>query len=825
MGTFLETFFCRYLKFANKHRIAVSAVFVLVFVCAFYLASGLELRGSLKELLPQKSPSVAQLDRMLERVGGISVLTVAVEGPNADANAKFVDDLTASIEAMPQGEIRYVVANVREIRKFYEENVLRYIGKADLEILYNRLKRIVDYEKLKRTPLFFDLGLEEPPLTLKTDDIRERNQNNMKMPLAVTGDHYGGEEGRFLIMMVRPQGAAIQIEQARGLIFQIKNLVAKLNPSSYDEDMRVGYCGNVVTTVEEYDTLKFDMISTAGLCIFLVAASIVLYFLRIRIVAFLGITLLFGITLTFAVTRLAIGYLNTQTAFLASIIIGTGINYGIILIGRYLEERKQGDEPRHAMEHALANTALPTFLAAATTAIAFVILMIARVRGLSQFGFIGSIGVMFCWLFTMFLLPLMVVMSESVLRLFKKLSTPKRTSAIAPAMDRFLYHFPLGIIVFSLVTAIISAVLVWRFIPHSIEYDFSKLRNRASTVEGTEALEKRVAKLWIGSMTPAVVMLDKPEDGPIACEAVARQNALYPPSERMVDNCYSVYDLLPKDQSGKAAILARFDRLLNESWIGAVSGELGQQLVKIKRSLKAQELTISDLPQDLVRNFTDLKGEVGTFAYINPRSGKPLSDGRNLMRFADTIQDIKMPDGRVLHATGESLIFADLIKIVKREAPILTLAAFLAVSIFVMFFVRKMGEGYVIIVALIWAVLVMMAAMALLNIRINFFNFIALPLTFGVGVDYALNVAIRFHKDRKKRVLDILRHTGGAVFLCSLTTTIGYFVLTRSNNQAVAQFGLMAIIGEFTSIFAAIFLVPALIIVGRRRKGHILEDK
>lgn len=826
MGARLESFFSRYLHLANRHRLLYGVCVVVLLGGALYLASGLELRSSLKELLPQHSPSVMHLDRMLDRVGGISVLTIAIESPNVEANMRFVDDLNAKLQKLPKSEVRYVIAKVDAIRQFYEENMLHYISVPDLERLYGRVKRLVDYEKFKRTPLFLDLGAEEPPISLGLEGIKDRNAKNMQMPLAVYKDYYGGEEGRFLIVMVRPQGASLAVDDARRLIRRVRGVVAELRPGSYDPDMRIGYCGNVVSTVEEYDTLKDDMVSTFALCVFLVACAIILYFLRLRIVVFLGMTLLFGITFTFAVTRLTIGYLNAQTAFLASIILGTGINYGVILMGRYLEERKgSGHPPRLAMERALARSAVPTFLAAATTALAFSILTIARVRGLSQFGFIGSIGVMFCWLSTMFFLPIMVVVSERVRGLFRRLQPPKRKSALFPEMDRMLGHSSVGIVVLSAVVAIVAGVLAWHFIPNSIEYDFSKLRNRSSAISGTEALERRVSKLWIGSMTPAVVLLDEPEQGPIVCKAVMRQNAQRPPADRMVDGCVTVFDLLPSDQEEKAPILARFDTLLDERWLDQVEGAVGEQLRRMKPSLKKRTLTIEDLPPELVRNFTDLDGNVGTFAFINPRSGMPLSDGRNLIRFADTVRDIRLPSGEVVHATGASLIFSDLVKIVKEEAPVLTLASFLAVSIFVLVIIRRMSEGYVISVALVWVVLVMIGTMAIFGIRINFFNFIALPLTFGVGVDYAINVAMRFHEKTPRRTVDIIRHTGGAVALCSTTTIIGYFVLTRSANQAVAQFGQMTIIGEFASIFSAMLLVPAVILVGRRIKKQLADGK
>jgi len=826
MHSFLEKIARGYVGFVSRHKAAFTVLVLLVFASSFYLASGLKLRSSLKELLPENSQSVVELDRMLARVGGTSVLTVAIESPDADANMRFVDDLEKKLDELPKDEVRYVMAKVDEIREFYEDNMLHYIDYDDLVKLYSRIKRLVDYEKFKRTPFFLELGGEEPPLSLRYDDIEERNRDNVKMPLAVYKDYYGGEDGRFLIVMIRPQGTAIAIDKARALIGRVKGIVGGLDPRSYAAEMKVGYCGNLVTTVEEYDTLKKDMFSTAALCIFLVCGVIAIYFLRIRIVAFLGATLLIGITFTFAITRLAIGYLNAQTAFLASIIIGTGINYGIILMGRYLEERKGGARPRPAMEHALANSAIPTFLAAATTAVSFSILMIAGVRGFSQFGFIGSIGVILCWISTMLFLPLMVLISERVLSLFRRLSEPKRKSALFPEMDRALSHSPTVIVIAFAVISVVAAVVVYRYIPNSIEYDFSKLRNRISAVEGTEALERRVAKLWVGSMTPAVVLLNQAEDGPVVCEAVMRQNGQMPPAERMVDSCVNVYDLLPKDQERKAGILKRYERLLSESWVNQVSGRLGRQIAAMKKSLGKLYIGIEDLPKDLVRNFEDLDGNVGTFAFINPRSGMPLTNGRNLIRFANTITDIELPDGSVVHATGESLIFSDLIKIVKREAPILVLASFLAVSFFVLIIVRRMSESYVIIISLVWVVLVMVGAMAVFGIKVNFFNFIALPLTFGVGVDYAINIAMRFHEKQRSRTYDILRHTGGAVALCASTTIIGYSVLTRSTNQAVAQFGVMAVIGEVACILSAMLLVPAVIILSLRlKKKRALRKK
>ena len=107
----------------------------------------------------------------------------------------------------------------------------------------------------------------------------------------------------------------------------------------------------------------------------------------------------------------------------------------------------------------------------------------------------------------------------------------------------------------------------------------------------------------------------------------------------------------------------------------------------------------------------------------------------------------------------------------------------------------------------------MAGALALFDIKLNYFNFIAIPITFGIGIDYAVNMFQRYRLEGKGSILDVMKTTGGAVTLCSITTIIGYFTLVIANNQALVSFGLVALIGEFTTLFAALLFLPATIIL------------
>jgi predicted RND superfamily exporter protein len=95
--------------------------------------------------------------------------------------------------------------------------------------------------------------------------------------------------------------------------------------------------------------------------------------------------------------------------------------------------------------------------------------------------------------------------------------------------------------------------------------------------------------------------------------------------------------------------------------------------------------------------------------------------------------------------------------------------------------------------------------------KINFLNFIAFPITFGIGVDYGVNIFQRYRQEGRGSISKVLRQTGGAVGLCSLTTVIGYGSLLIAQSQAFVSFGVLAVLGELTCFTAAIIALPALL--------------
>lgn len=166
-------------------------------------------------------------------------------------------------------------------------------------------------------------------------------------------------------------------------------------------------------------------------------------------------------------------------------------------------------------------------------------------------------------------------------------------------------------------------------------------------------------------------------------------------------------------------------------------------------------------------------------------------------------------------------ILSEMIKSMERDGPLATAASFLAVVIVVLVATHTVRGAAAVLMVLVMSVLWMMGGAALFGMRLNFLNFIALPITFGIGCEYPFNVY-----DRSRllggAVSAAVKRVGGAVALCSYTTAIGYASLLFSDQQALQSFGHLAVSGELACVAGALLVLPALLHVlePRRRPGE-----
>jgi hypothetical protein len=529
---------------------------------------------------------------------------------------------------------------------------------------------------------------------------------------------------------------------------------------------------------------------------------------------------LVAVVLALAFAQLSFGGLNTATGFLGAIILGNGINYAIVQMARYEEERRRGVAVVAALRTAIVGTWRGTGLAALAAAVAYGSLVLTDFRGFNQFGYIGAAGMLLAWLATLLVLPpLWILFDRRGLGATKP--GPGGFAAFAP-LGRFVVAHPRPVLATGIAVTLVAALPLGRFARDPFEYDFDKLRNQAAKRSDAERLSERLDPIFGRSLSPGFVLADDPAQmDEIKQKLVARDRVF-----GVLGTIKTVSDYLPGsagEQARRLVVIAAIRRLIDDN-IDFLDGDERARFAALRPPDDLRALGPRDLPASVRRLYTEADGTIGRVAAWFPREDLDIWNGRVLHRIAATVGDLTLDDGTRVRSSGRAVVFAAIIDAVVHDGPIITAASFAAVLLLVAIVARGRG-AWLIVGSLLIGTVWMAGAVAAAGVRINFLNFIALPITFGIATDYSANLYLRYRQEGRARLPQVIASTGGAVALCSMTTIIGYGALLLADTQGLRSFGAAAILGEVACLTTALVLMPAVIaIVDGQVDTHVDTD-
>ena len=233
------------------------------------------------------------------------------------------------------------------------------------------------------------------------------------------------------------------------------------------------------------------------------------------------------------------------------------------------------------------------------------------------------------------------------------------------------------------------------------------------------------------------------------------------------------------------------------------------------------EVTLEELPRTFTLGLRERDGRAGDIVLVYPDMGSDWWNGHAIAGFVGGLRDVARRSalgGRPPRVAGSIALSADLAHAIMVDGALACAVAFAGVVTVVVLLLRFRRATLYVVSALLIGLLWLAGATHLLGIRINFGNFIAFPITLGIGVDYAVNVVLRYEMDGERDVLAAVRSTGAAVALCSLTTIIGYSSLLMAQNRALYLFGLLAVFGEIACLSVALAGLPAFVLLRQRRR-------
>ncbi len=784
---------------------------LIIIFTSYPYAVGLyaNLHAGIEELLPKSATSIKALDTLRERIGDNLQLTLLVSGEKSADLKRFANELALEAEKIPlPNKPRFIDFKPSIIQDFFKYRKLLFISTDELEKAKNSIK-----EKVKKAnPLSLGLDDDEDEKKLPTIDIetlmaKYENEAN-KLPKFKSG-YYQNDQADALVLIFYPMkgvsGYGASLKFKKNLDLLAHQTAQKLNLNN----LKIEFSGDVESIIQEQKSLEKDLFYSTTIVVVLESILMFFFFRWIPSILTLGLPLIAGVLLTFAISFFAVGSVNLTTAFLGSIIIGNGVNAGIILLARFIEEKRKGLEGPKAMETAVLETWRFTLAASGAAALAYASLMVTAFRGYSQFGFIGGIGMMICWGTTYLFSPPLGILFDRYFPIKSSIDKSDFVDNIFRAFASFAIHRWKAIVAFTVIVSIGAGVIFNQYIKDPFEYDTTKLRSDGAKVKGGYLeIDARAESILKHNILPMVVLLKSSDD---VQNTFDNYKKLVTP-DSILGDVFTLQSLIPTHQEEKISIIQSIKAEVPEKKRKYLKGKMKKYFDEVIEASNLTPYKMENLPEAIRRQFRELDGSEGKLVLLFPKFGTDTKDGRVVLNFAKEVRSVELPKGAVI--AGSHLVFADMLAAISHDGPKATIISFIAVVLLSIWLTRGGISGsFVLTIPLLIGVLWTLALASLFHMKINFLNFIALPITFGVGLDYAINVYGRFrHSDHSLEGLKVaIIKSGSAVTVCSATTIIGYMSLLYSQNGALYSFGMMAILGEIACLVAALIILPAML--------------
>jgi predicted RND superfamily exporter protein len=791
---------------AIRWRVVLPLSWALALVAGL-VASKLSVYGAFQDLLPPNAEAVRHLKELEGRTRVLADYMIGVESNDPEKRAAAALALRARLDAIDPDLVAGITADRRVEHAFGWEHRWLYAPLAELESARDALNR----EMIKANPLVEDLEEDPPkdarggsakaPSFAKLEDRLEKAKKDADDP-----GTFVSKDGHLQLIIVRTTFTSDDTTRGN----KLTGLLTDANAATVREfpGVTVGMTGDVITSNAEHDSLLKGMVASTTATIVLVVVALLLFYRSVLGVGALCWALTVGVLTTFAYSWLTVGHLNIASAFLSSIVIGNGINFGLVYLARYLEKAREGYVGVDAIGEAAAASAPGTLAAALTATVAYGSLVITPFRGFRDFGIIGAAGMMFCWLATYTILPAGLAWVGPRVGGLSPARFGALLARVVPGNPRFVAALGVGLFLFTTVATI-------RYLTHDpLEDD---LRNLTSDTPGLADSHRWMHKFDVafggGISGGFAIGVEKREEAPALVAKLKAMDANRPVEKHLFSHIDSLDDVLPSDQAEKLAILTEIRSDLDSHALTHLSEDEQKRAQEMRPPDDLRPIIDSDVPNELAWPFTERDGSRGKLILANTGLGVDSWSVCSLERFAHEIRALRLGPDVVIG--GSAFVFSDMIEAMKRDGPTATAASVLGSALVV---VLLLGVGRYARVTLMCAALgttAMLSAGWLMNIKVNVLDFIALPITVGIGVDYAVNIAARARSyDAESRAgagRAAMIATGPAVSLCSYTTVVGYASLLFSQNRGIHTFGLSAMIGELTCVTSAVFLAPALL--------------
>ena len=592
----------------------------------------------------------------------------------------------------------------------------------------------------------------------------------------------------------------------------------------------------------------------AGILILLLAA-----FRSVRYTLLSLIPLGVGVVLTLAMARGLFGGLNLVTSSFVPVLLALGIDFGVYVLSRYGEQVRAGEPVTVAIRHAITKTGPGLMMGAATTMAAFLMTTTIEFTAYSELGVITAVGLALMLAVTFLLLPGLILLAGRG----KQLRSPELTGVrMVPKVVRKGRWAVLGIAGALVAVSTVGWLRLefnaryFDFLPdHTetakglavIEHDerLSPVQATASA-EGVEEARLLATKLRalpsVASVQSATDLLPALDDAGLKAlrEGVAGMGRepdfdalrnrkrstkeLARAVAKLSDTVDEVAFTLRRSKRPTAgvtevkdALSALRTRILglgsDTTTMATTEQTVADLLERAWRTAKAVaergHYLPSDLPEMFRNRFVSKDGKA-LAVFVNPAGN--VWDAQTAETFATETAGV---DPEI---SGLAVAVHEHIRMIKEGFTRASMYSAGLVLLFLLIGFRRLGDALLAILPVAVGVSWLVGLMGATGMSFNVANVVTLPLITGVGVDAGAHMMHRWRQSADAgggvaSIGEIIRGTGAAVLMASLTTATGFAALMLGEYGGMKTLGLTMTIGIGACMVASLLVLPAVLLV------------
>ena len=608
-------------------------------------------------------------------------------------------------------------------------------------------------------------------------------------------------------------------------------------------------------------SMRYDVVATLLGSVVLVSMIFFAGFRRWLPLAGMAFCLLLSCLVALTAGQLLFGRLSMISVGFCAILVGLGVDFAILTIGRYHQARADGEPHQQAIATSVAKLGRAVFFGALTTAVGFLALVLSGAMSFSELGVLIAIGIFVAGLFMCSILFLFVRddarRSTGILSATRRirLGEPVGTAGILPAdatdsatsqpvkslpagktclcydrdwlfdlvarYVRWIVRRPAPMLMFSCAVLLLLTAIGFSPVP-PLEFEASTRSLQPKNIRAGQALETIMKKMPVRwEPVLAIVRATNSQELHDYWQKISAHWREFQAAGKI------------KGFSTPAALCPSpiwMER--NRDRLRGINFQAAHET--LTETLEAEGFSVEAfapafaLLDDLQRiadpgvplpNWRTQLPESSSWWFLIDRyfgqdplltTGFVMTNGplTTHEQSQELQRGLSVP-GVPLILTGWTYVLADLQPWSHHQLLIISaLMAIFDISLLAILY-RDVRLWLIQIITLAFGIGAMIATMKLLNIHLNLLNVLSFRLVLAIGVDYGIYVVLVWQKTH-----DVQHDVAGVVkpvLLAGLTAISGFGSLALARNPALTGLGIACAIGIFWSLIATIFFtLPAM---------------